>query len=617
MLAPVLKQQRKSLVILGLILFTGLAFFPTWNAGFINIDDSDYVFENPPVRAGLTGPSVAWAFTTGHAANWHPLTWLSHMLDVELFGLQPPYHHAVSVAFHAANAVLLFLLLFGLTKNFWPSVLVAAFFALHPQRAESVAWISERKDVLSTFFGLLCLLAYSRYASYAESRVESRESRVGPTPHPTLSPNEAERAKRTWYGVTLFCFALGLMSKPMLVTWPLLMLLLDYWPLQRVRSAECRMRNGWGKEWARLVREKIPFFMLTVASCLVTFLVQQRGGAVASLGNHPLPDRMANATLSYLRYLGKTFWPTDLAVYYPAPAPWPLATVIIAAAILLVITFLCLRLGRTHPYLLVGWGWFVITLIPVIGIVQVGGQAMADRYTYVPTMGLLIMVIWGGADLLPKHRALTFGVALIALGVNGVLLHRYVTLWKNSETLFAHAIAVTPPNYKARFCLANALIDQGRTTEGVEQLRVCLEINPSFADAYGRLAFLATRSGQFNDAVAHYRKALELRPDLPDALNNLAWLLATCADASIRDGKQAVTLATRACELTGYQKTIYMGTLAAAYAEAGQFDEAIRTGLQAQANALNWGETELANRNAQLVEEYRAARPYREPAPAR
>jgi hypothetical protein len=581
--------QKNLLIGVLLVLGVCLAFAPVRQAGFINLDDGDYVRDNPPVRAGLTGPSVQWAFTTGHAANWHPITWLSHMLDIELFGLNPAGHHVMNVWLHAANAVLLFWLLRRLTGRLWLSALVAAFFALHPQRAESVAWISERKDVLSTFFGLLCLLAYTAYA-------RSRDERRG------------ARAKIN-YALALLCFALGLMSKPMLVTWPLLMLLLDYWPLRRIELATL------GSQLAtlrRLVLEKTPFFVLTVASSLVTLLVQQRGGAVASLGNHPLPDRLANAMLSYLRYLGKTFWPTDLAVYYPPPPQWPGATIIFAAVILLLITFVCLRYARQHQFLLVGWGWFVITLIPVIGIVQVGGQAMADRYTYVPAIGLFLLVVWGGAELWPKSRAISFGGAVLALGVSGILLQRYVSLWKNSETLFTHAIAVTPPNYMARFNLANALIDQGRINEGLAELHLCLEINPRFPDAYGRLAVLATGHGQFKEAVAYYRQALELRPDRPEVLNNLAWLLATCADATIRDGQEAVTLASRACELTGYQKTIYLGTLAAAYAEAGQFEAAIRTGLQAQVNALKFGETELAHRNAQLVEEYRAGRPFRE-----
>jgi tetratricopeptide (TPR) repeat protein len=596
--------QKNLLVCVLLVLGICLVFAPVRNAGFINLDDGDYVRDNPPVLAGLTGPSVQWAFTTGHAANWHPVTWLSHMLDVELFGVNPSGHHVMNVGYHAANAVLLFLLLRRLTGQLWLSALVAAFFALHPQRAESVAWISERKDVLSTFFGLLCLLAYSRYARSA--------STLNPQPSTALPLSAFRFLTSSSYWLAFLFLALGLMSKPMLVTWPLLMLLLDYWPLRRIELSSLNSQRS--TLW-RLVFEKMPFFVLTVASSLVTLLVQQRGGAVASLGNHPLPDRLANATLSYLRYLGKTFWPADLAVYYPPPPQWPGATIIFAAVILLLITFVCLRYARQHQYLLVGWGWFVITLIPVIGIVQVGGQAMADRYTYVPAIGLFLVVVWGGAELRPRYRAISIGVALLALGASGILLQRYVSLWKNSETLFTHTIAVTPPNYMARFNLANALIDQGRINEGLAELRLCLEINPRFPDAYGRLAVLATGHSQFKEAVAYYRQALEFRPDRPEALNNLAWLLATCADATIRDGQQAITLALRACELTGFQKTIYLGTLAAAYAEAGQFDAAISTGLQAQANALKFGEIELAKRNAQLVEEYRNGRPYREALP--
>ena len=357
---------------------------------------------------------LRWAFRSDYAGNWHPVTWLSHMLDCQLFGLKPWGHHLTNVLLHALNAGLVFALLQLMTGATWRSLLVAALFALHPLRVESVAWVSERKDVLSGFFGLLALIAYARYAQGQKAECRKQNADIAADTQATqwstssLSPS-------LFYLLSLFFFALGLMSKPMLVTWPFVMLLLDYWPLGRMQNAECRMQNAAATRHATritqhatrstlarllpLLVEKIPFFVLVALASVVTFVVQKRGGAVAAGESLPLGARVGNALISYGRYLGKLFWPADLAVFYPHPGQWPLGKVLLAGGLILGISVLVWVQRRRYPYLLMGWLWFFGTLVPVIGLVQVGDQAMADRYTYLPSLGVLILAVWGACEL--------------------------------------------------------------------------------------------------------------------------------------------------------------------------------------------------------------------------
>ena len=366
------------LILLGLAVVTFALYAQVIGHQFITLDDPTYIQENPMVNRGVTLAGLAWAFTTFHAANWHPLTWISHMIDCQLFGMNAGHQLLVNALIHVANTLLVFWFLLRTTHARWPSALVAALFALHPLHVESVAWASERKDTLSTFFGLLSLIAYSRYAEA-----------------PAIS-------RYIWVAVTL---ALGLLAKPMLVTWPLVMLLLDYWPLGRVNGDPARrsLRGGGWKVVRGLVVEKIPLFALVAASAIMTLIAQSRGGAVRTLGHEAITLRLSNALASYAKYLLLTFWPNDLAVYYPF-AGIPVWQIIGAASLLIGITVFCVSQWRIRPYLMVGWLWFLGTLVPVIGIVQVGGQIMADRYFYIPSIGLFIALVFGLTDIAKTRR---------------------------------------------------------------------------------------------------------------------------------------------------------------------------------------------------------------------
>jgi tetratricopeptide (TPR) repeat protein len=465
---------------------------PVREHAFVHYDDTGYVVDNARVQAGLSWAGVRWAFATGHASNWHPLTWLSHMLDVEWFGDHAGGHHLTSVVLHCVNSVLLLLLLAGMTGAAWRSAFVAAAFAWHPLHVESVAWVAERKDVLSTLFGLLCLWAYAAHAR-----------RRGST-------GTARRTPFHW--LALAAFALGLMSKPMLVTWPFLMLLLDAWPLRRPEAPR------------RLLLEKLPFFALSLASCIVTFVVQSRGGAVASLGGFPLPNRAANALVSYLRYAGKTLWPVDLAVLYPNPGRWPAWLVLLAAAFLVGVTIAVLRRRKELPFLAVGWLWFVGTLVPVIGLVQVGIQSMADRYTYVPLIGSMTAVAWGAGALAQRWSAArpalaAAGAAALVAWVLGT--RHQIGFWKDSESLFRQTLAVTTNNHLALNNLGSFLSRQGRHGEAKELYRASLAIHPEYADAHNNLGRALADEGDLQEAIEHYRAALRADPELVEVHNNL------------------------------------------------------------------------------------------------
>jgi len=643
-----------------LVLGIAAVYWPVIGYGFTGFDDPDYVWANPHVAAGLSWPGLVWAFTTFAADNWHPLTWLSHMLDVQLYGMHAGGHHATNVLFHAANTVLLFLLLKRLTGATWRSAFVAALFGWHPLHVESVAWVAERKDVLSTFFFLLTLGAYVRYAQRrsTDPTLDSGPWTLNFGPW-TLNFEPWTLNFEPWtlnYSVALLFFALGLLSKPMLVTLPFVLLLLDYWPLGRVtndgRAALPRRRTDTTK-WrlTRLLLEKLPFFALSAASCVITTVAQAQGGAIKAMSVCPFDLRVQNAIISYVIYLEKMFWPTSLAVFYPC-FPLDPDTMATAAFVLLLISGGVIILFRRRPYLAVGWLWFFGTLIPVIGLVQVGGQSMADRYTYVPLIGIFIAITWGVGDILSGwryHRVLLAIAGAAVLGICLTLTAGQVRTWQNTETLARHALVVTSSNngnmqvllgqalidqgrddeasqyfadalsirandYLAQEGLAMARADQGKTREAIEAYRVAIELRPFEARSHFMLGNLLSQQGNVAEAIAEYRITLQLEPNHLIALNDLAWLLATAPDARVRDGAEAVRLAEKACQLTGYRGSSFVGTLAAAYAEAGRFDDAVKTAQQAVALGTAEKKAALADKNRKLLELYRAQKAYHEPA---
>lgn len=473
-----------------LFLLVAGIFLPAVTHDFITYDDPVYVTENAHVKGGLTWENVRWAFQSTEASNWHPLTWLSHMADIQVFGLHPWGHHLTNVLLHAINTVLLFLALRKMTQAPWRSLFVAALFGLHPLHVESVAWISERKDVLSTTFWMLVLWSYARRAELA------RAGQAGASAH---------------YALALLFFALGLLCKPMLVTLPCVLLLLDYWPLGRFAGSRTPAR--W-LPWA----EKIPFAALSVAACAVTLYAQRNGGTVATAEDFPWPVRIGNALISYCRYLGKCFVPTKLAIFYPFTAEQPpLSQILIAGALLLGITATAAALVRRRPYLLVGWLWFVGTLLPVIGLIQVGGQSMADRYTYVPLIGVFIMVTWTAADAAQSWRqggrvlSVAAGAVLVALAVLTCL---QLSLWKDGTRLFRHAVAVTENNWVAHANLYTTLSKSSAPEAGVE-LQETMRILASFADKYDtKGADLERKPGHSQEAIKAYRTAVRIMPDL-------------------------------------------------------------------------------------------------------
>jgi tetratricopeptide (TPR) repeat protein len=514
-------MSRPRLIGLLLALITLLVYLPAAYHGFSIFDDDDYVTGNHIVQNGLTWAGVKWAFTTWHASNWHPLTWLSHMLDCELFGLNAGAHHLVNVLFHTANVVLLLLLLLRLTGELWPSAFVAALFAWHPLHVESVAWISERKDVLSTLFALLALLAYTRYAQ-GRSRVEGRAvsaplRRAKGSRADTTAPALGFRLWTLDYTLALFFLALGLMAKPMLVTLPFVMLLLDYWPLQRFPA------------FGRFVLEKWPFFVLVAVSCVITFLAQHQGGMVVSLEAIPLHYRLGNVPLAYTRYLLKMLWPVHLAIFYPLPKTISPLAVVAAVAVLLAISAAAWLGRKRGPYGLAGWLWFLGTLVPVIGLVQVGHAAMADRYTYFPSIGVFIALTFAVRDWANRLQfsptVITTAVVLI-LGGCVVLTENQLRCWRDDESLFSHAISVTKDNEPAHLCLGQAYEMEGRKTDALSEYRIGLKLNPYRVKTYSNLAHLLADSGQTNEALAQLREALRLYPEDALSHDSLANLLA-------------------------------------------------------------------------------------------
>ncbi len=514
-------RQRQQAILIGVCLAVLIAvvYWPVRHAGFVNYDDDEYVTANPHVLGGLTVSGVVWAFTACRAANWHPLTWLSHALDCQLFGMNAGAHHAVNVLLHVANTLLLFWVLRRMTGATWRSACVAALFGVHPLHVESVAWIAERKDVLSGLFWMLALWGYVRYV---------------------------EQPTRRRYAVVVGCYAMGLMAKPMVATLPFVLLLLDYWPLGRTRWTPSVVGNNAPLPFGKLVREKAPFFVLAAVSCGVTIWAQHSGGAISSVEGLPLAPRMANAVVSYVRYIEKTAWPIDLAAFYPYWA-WSPTIVILAGAILVAVSGLVIRRARRDPHLAVGWLWFLGTLAPVIGLVQVGLQSMADRYAYLPSIGLTIMVCWSVPSRALERRSLkviTVVAAAAALAVCAVLSRVQVEYWKDSEALFRHALGVTRGNYVAHNNLGIALAQAGRMPEAIEHLQQALQINPGYAEAHYNLGVALTRMGKIEEAIAHYQHALQVRPNYAEAHCNLgnAFLRQSKVSDAIAQYEQALRI---------------------------------------------------------------------------
>jgi Tfp pilus assembly protein PilF len=513
------------LIMLGLAVVTFAIYAQVIGHQFITLDDPTYIKENPMVNRGVTLAGMAWAFTTFYATNWHPLTWISHMIDCQFFGTDAGRHLLVNALIHVANTLLVFCFLLRTTRARWPSALVAALFALHPLHVESVAWASERKDTLSTFFGLLSLIGYMRYAE-------------GPS-----------MSRYAWVAITL---ALGLLAKPMLVTWPLVMLLLDYWPLRRYQRSEV---SGDWSGLRGLVVEKIPLFALVAASVIITFLAQSHGGAVRTFADAPVALRLSNALVSYGRYLLLTFWPHNLAVYYPlAPMGIPAWQIVGAAFLLIGITAFCLFQRRTRPYLIMGWLWFLGTLVPVIGLVQVGGQTMADRYFYIPSIGLFIALVFGLAEITKSWRVarwLSIGIAGGVLLVLATLTNAQIQRWRDSFTLFEHTLAVTPPNLQIERNLGLAFGDRGRYDEAAAHFEKALLIDPNFYDGLVGMGVTRGFQGRLPEAIDYFQAAIRSRPDAPEAHVQLGLILwkQNRDQAALEEMRRASQLAPKDAEI--------------------------------------------------------------------
>ncbi len=685
-----MKMPSNITLVAGLMaIVTFVTYAPVLEAGFVGYDDAVYVTSNHAVQGGLNWQAMVWASGATLDGNWFPLTWLSHLADCHLYGLKPAGHHLTNLLLHIATTLVLLGLLNRITGDLWPSAVAAALFALHPLHVESVAWIAERKDVLSALFGMLTLWAFVRYAAVVQGRF---------------------RVAAGWYLLSLLLFLCGLMSKPMLVTLPFVMLLLDWWPLRRVQRSSV----------TRLLLEKAPFFLVTTVSCWITFSVQKQGGAMAGTEQFSLAARAANALVAYVRYLGKTFWPQDLAVFYPHPGSWPAWAVGAAAVLLVGISVVAVFRAGRQPYLLVGWFWYLGMLVPVIGLVQVGLQAMADRYTYLPLIGIFLLAAWGALDWRRRHpqqAALIIGCVAVVLMGCVIATRAQLRHWQNGLALFERALAVTPANAvsltelgnaleglglideamqryrqaldlepddaRANYNLANCLFERkqlaeavnhfqralesappafatqtrnnlavalaqlGRANEAAGHFRKVLASEPDNAKVHDNLALVLSEPGETNEAVrhfaelvrlkpddarahydlalaeldigqdgpalAHLRRALTLQPTLLTQINNRAWLLATHPDASARNGKKAIVLARAVLEDPGLRRSWVLDTLAAAYAEVGQFASATNYAKQALFLARAADDLALGEEISHRLALYHQGQPYREP----
>ncbi len=537
-----------------LVLVTLVVYVPVGKFDFQNYDTAKYVYENPYVKQGLTAAGIRWAFTTTFHSNWHPLTWLSHMLDVELYGLAAGRHHLMNVLLHIVNALLLFGVLRRATGTVLQSSLVAALFAVHPLHIQSVVWVSQRKDLLSLLGGLLVIVSYLGY---------------------TRKPSIVR------YLPVLVCFILGLMAKPMLVTLPFVLLLLDYWPLGRLQFGKPKIpahQQLPGAASVGLIIEKLPLFILAAASCVITIYAQRSGGAVGSLAAFPLDVRLANALVSYAGYIGKMIWPSNLAILYPHPGMPSIWQVVVAGLILGGITFLAAKDSRSRPWFLVGWFWYSGTLVPVIGLVQVGGQAMADRYAYLPLIGLYIIVAWGLDDLLSRSRhkpALSAMIAVLIIGALMFVTFQEVKYWQNSGTLFGRALEVTRGNYVAHNNLGTYLAGQGKTDEAIAHFEKAREINPNYDLAPFNIGLAYASRRQYQEAISYYRKALAINPEFAMAHQKLGLALYRLDrfDQAIENFKQALRI--NPANVEAYNQ------MGAALVRLGKLDQAVAAFQQA------------------------------------
>lgn len=494
------RQQKPDntirLISAGIIFITVLIYFQTGNFEFINFDDPAYVINNIHIQNGLTLKGIKWAFSSTASSNWHPLTWISHMLDYELFKLDPGWHHLSNMILHILSALLLFRIFFYMTGNLIQSAGVSILFAIHPLHVESVAWISERKDVLSAFFWMVSM---GGYAVYVKS------------------------GKKNMYLFAIFAYALGLMSKPMIVTLPFVLLLIDIWPLNRIQNNDDSPSMRRQKIRSILI-EKIPFLLLTILSCIITIIAQKKGGAISGTDIFPLGIRLENAAISYIMYLKKTFWPLSLCIFYPHPQSIPLWKTAGALIILCTITIITYLKRKKQPYLAVGWLWYLGMLVPVIGIVQVGSQAMADRYTYLPLIGIFIMLSWGISDLFkkwsnrPGGASITVVPFLIFLIVCAVIQVGY---WKNSIFLFEHSLKTTERNPVAHTNLGTAYYQSGKFDAALEHFHMAVQLKPDFPTGHFNLANVLDEQKNYTQAVEHYQKALSLSPNYVEAHYNL------------------------------------------------------------------------------------------------
>jgi len=550
-------EYRFLLIYVVLILATVIAFEQVRHNDFVNYDDDKYVTENLHVNGGITLKSVVWAFTTTHTSNWHPLTWLSHMLDCQLFGLAPGWHHLMSLLFHIANTLLLFWVLKRMTGAVWASALVAGAFALHPLHVESVAWISERKDVLSTLFWMLTIAAYIRYA---------------------------QRPDIGRYLLVVLAFGLGLMAKPMLVTLPFVLLLLDYWPLGRLQLGRQSEEKTLSQSESvclgchvsspqRLIAEKIPFFVLVVVSSVITFIASRSGGAVAQVEYLPPSFRIANALASYISYFNKMIYPSKLAIFYPHPGYSLSALQAIVCFIkLAAVSAVVIYMARRRRYLIVGWLWYLGTLVPVIGLVQVGAQAMADRYTYLPSIGIFIMVAWGAAELFSKWRYRKIGLGVSAGLLLTVLLictRMQVRHWQNTFTLFGHARKVTRSNPITHNNYGYSLLERGQLDEAIREFREALRLEPKHSKAHNNLGKVLIMKNKISEAIEEFREAVRLKPDFLKAYNNLG-----LAYARLGKYELAMQNFNEALKLEPDNPYVYYN-MALAMSEQGQYDQAI------------------------------------------
>jgi hypothetical protein len=564
---------------------------------FINFDDRDYVFNNENVLSGLTLENITWAFTLHGPGQWHPLTWLSHQLDCQLFGTDAGWHHTVNALFHIASAVLLFQLLVKMTSAVAPSFLVAALFAWHPLSVESVAWVSERRDVLSTFFWILTLHAYLSYARHGGWRA---------------------------YGLVVVLFACGLMSKPMVVTLPCAMLLLDAWPLGRWKRCSQLDPAIPQRSLGELVKEKIPLLGLSLVASLFTFLIQVQEQAVGSLDAYPITSRVGNALVSYAGYLKKLVWPSDLAFYYPYPDTQQVTTVAISALVVLVITAIGIWQIRRRPHLLVGWLWYLGTLVPVIGLMQVGGQAMADRYTYLPLIGIHMAVAWSLHEFIQwlqpgnrgRQRMLQYCSAAILLLPCIVVSYRQIGYWEVGVSLYQRALEVTEDNSRAHGMLAADYFQLGEYDKSLQHFQETMRIDPTLIQPYMGMANIAEQQKDPARALKFLREAQHRNQHPlmePIIARKLAWLLAAAPQEDLRDGPEALKLAIRCVELTEGRDPYCLHTLAVALAENQKFDEAITVARNAAILARQLGGPELIDQLNASLRGYQQKQAFRDP----